>query len=107
MAGLCVCEEKIANGMSYVNIDIVSGELFVKGQDLAGYEYEYSYNFTEDETNKLVKKLSEATGNKPDTDEIKLIMIRDFFGEGLDFCQHMRDYCDENNIKYKTFTWVA
>lgn len=104
MASLNVCKAEIVNGVAYVDIDIVGGELRVSGQDLADYEYEYFYSLSRLDTTKLVEKLCEETGAKSRTIADKLIMIRDYFGEELDFCKNMREYCDANEIKYKFFS---
>lgn len=103
MAGLNVCKAEIVNGIAYVNIYIVGGELHADGQDLADYEYEYFYSLSRTDTTKLLEKLYEQTGIRPRTVAKKLIMIRDYFGEGLNFCKHLCEYCDANEIKYEFY----
>lgn len=66
-----------------------------------GSSYEAIYDIDPENKTKLIKYLSEA-GNAGTLDE----MLVSEFGERLDK-KSFAITCDENNIKYKLFTWIS
>jgi len=71
-----------------------------KADILGGSSYEAIYDVDSDNKNKLISYL-ENVGNKGTLKEMLVLE----FGERLDK-KSFATICDENDIKYKLFTWI-
>lgn len=99
-----VCNEETSRAKVNVWAEILEGCLKISGQDFGQAaeeffdedEYEYYYDFDQENTARLFALLTPEGQNIID-------MLVQKFG-GIDGCITLREFCEENKIKYNFFS---
>lgn len=104
---IVLCDEKLPNVSIYVIAELINGKLKISGQDTGNAcnacfgdsDYEYFYDFSAEDTNKFFVLLNKKT------EAIDFLYILKEQFNGVNACRKLRDFCDENNIKYSFSTY--
>jgi hypothetical protein len=110
-----LCDYKTERLWVHIRAEITGCCLKISGQDLGQVplaffdsdEYEYWYTFNEKNTELLIRLLvkNESTVEllAENENDIKKILIEKF--SGLDGCERLTKFCNQNGIKYELMTW--
>lgn len=98
-----LCNYKTKDLEVHVYAEIKDGRLFISGHDLGpnvetfwgSDEYEYFYNLTSTDTDRLYHLLK--ADSKSDAELLELIKL--YFSD-LDGCENFRKYCKKHNILF-------
>ena len=101
---IILCDEETPHVKVKVRARILEGCLSISGLDFGEVaevffgddEYEYFYEFDKENTTRLFALLT------PEDQNINEMLVRKF--GGLDGCRFLREFCDENSIKYDFFS---
>lgn len=100
-----LCNEGNEQISIHVRADIENGSLTISGQDLGSFceefwgdsDYEYFYNFSAEETEKLLTAIG---GNENPAEA-----LTERFS-GAEGCQKLREFCEKENIHYEFISYV-
>ncbi len=101
-----LCDEQLPRVRVIVRASVsTEGELRVDGHDIGNAveeifgdsDYEYFYTLDAHNTEKLFEVITKDKSN------LKEAFLENF--SGVDGCKHLREICEENNIKYSLFTY--
>ena len=103
---ICLCKERTEQLWVTVYAEIKEGKMTVSGQDLGepcerfwgSDEYEYWYSFDEENTEKILMRLSEN-----DADPIEEFQKRFF---GMTAYRKLRSFCETEGIVFRFNNWA-
>lgn len=106
MCRIELCHEVLEHIEVHFSASLTFGQLEISGHDVGkrvadiwgSYGYEYFYCLSISETNKLYNLL------KHDGENDLLQLLKSYFS-GIDGCKKFRNFCEEHEIKYQTFTY--
>jgi len=111
-----LCDDKTERVWVHVWAEIIDGCLKISGQDLGNAplehfgsdEYEYWYDFSKKNTELLIKSLAKKETSidrlAENENDIKKILVEKF--GGLKGCERLKEFCNQNDIKYTFMSWI-